>query len=54
MSSQNASAVAITGGTVTGTTVNGNVVGSNSTGAKTISTSAPTGGSSGDVWYRYS
>lgn len=53
MSSQNANAVAITGGTITGTTVNGNVVGSNSVGARTISTSAPTGGSDGDIWYRY-
>jgi hypothetical protein len=52
MSSQNASAVAITGGTITGTTVNGNTVGSNSVGARTVSTSAPSGGSNGDVWYR--
>ena len=52
MSTQNASAVAITGGTITGTTVNGNVVGSNSVGARTISTSAPAGGSNGDIWYR--
>jgi hypothetical protein len=52
MSTQNAGAVAITGGTITGTTVNGNVVGSNSVGARTISTSAPSGGSNGDVWYR--
>jgi hypothetical protein len=52
MSAQNASAVAITGGTITGTTVNGNTVGSNSTGAKTVSTSGPTGGSDGDIWYQ--
>jgi hypothetical protein len=52
MSTQNAGAVAITGGTITGTTVNGNTVGSNSVGARTISTSAPSGGSNGDVWYR--
>ena len=52
LSSQNANAVAITGGTITGTTVNGNVVGSNSIGARTVSTSAPAGGSNGDVWYR--
>ena len=52
MSTQNSNAVAITGGTITGTTVNGNVVGSNAVGARTISTSAPSGGSNGDVWYR--
>jgi hypothetical protein len=53
MSTQNATAVAITGGTITGTTINGNVVGSNSVGARTLSTSAPAGGSNGDIWYRY-
>ena len=52
MSTQNANAVAITGGTITGTTVNGNTVGSNSVGARTISTSAPSGGSNGDIWYQ--
>lgn len=56
MSSQNANAVAITGGTLanvalTTSTVNGNTVGSNSVGARTVSTSAPTGGSNGDIWY---
>jgi hypothetical protein len=54
MSSQNATAVAITGGTITGTTVNSVTVGSNASGAKTVSTAAPTGGSDGDIWYRYS
>jgi hypothetical protein len=53
MSTQNATAVAITGGTIAGTTINGNVVGTNSVGARTISTSAPAGGSNGDIWYRY-
>jgi hypothetical protein len=53
MSTQNATAVAITGGTITGTTINGNVVGTNSVGARTLSTSTPTGGSNGDIWYRY-
>jgi hypothetical protein len=53
MSSQNANAVAITGGTITGTTVNTVTVGSNASGTKTVSTAAPTGGSNGDVWYRY-
>ena len=53
MSTQNATAVAITGGTIAGTTINGNVVGTNSVGARTISTSAPAGGSNGVIWYRY-
>jgi hypothetical protein len=53
MATQAASAVAITGGTITGTTVNSVTVGSNASGAKTLSTAAPTGGSNGDVWYRY-
>lgn len=52
MASQNANNVNITGGTITGTTINGNVVGSNSVGARTISTSAPVGGSNGDIWYQ--
>jgi hypothetical protein len=52
MSSQNANAVAITGGTITGTTINTFTVGSNATGTKTISTSTPTGGSDGDIWYQ--
>jgi hypothetical protein len=52
MSSQNANNVAITGGTISGTTVNGNTVGSNSVGTRTISTSGPTGGSDGDIWYQ--
>jgi hypothetical protein len=52
MSTQNANNVAITGGTITGTTVNGNTVGSNSVGARTISTSAPSSGSNGDIWYQ--
>ena len=34
------------------TTVNSVTVGTNAAGARTISTSAPSGGSSGDVWYR--
>ena len=64
MSSQNASAVAITGGTIAGvaisgatitsSTVGGLTLGTNGTGAKTISTSAPTGGSDGDIWYQVS
>jgi hypothetical protein len=53
MSTQNANAVAITGGTVAGVTVGGFTIGTNASGAKTVSTSAPSGGSSGDIWYRY-
>jgi hypothetical protein len=52
MSTQNANNVAITGGTIAGTTINSNVVGSNSVGARTVSTSDPTGGSDGDIWYK--
>jgi hypothetical protein len=53
MSTQNAGAVAITGGTITGATVNTVTVGSNASGAKVISTGTPSGGADGDVWYRY-
>jgi hypothetical protein len=52
MSTQNKTAVDITGGTITGTTINGNTVGSNSVGARTVSTGSPTGGSNGDIWYK--
>jgi hypothetical protein len=52
MSTQNANAVAITGGTLSGVTVGGLTVGSNATGSKTISTASPTGGSDGDIWYK--
>ena len=52
MSTQNASAVNITGGTLSGVTIGGLTIGSNATGTKTISTSSPTGGSSGDIWYK--
>jgi hypothetical protein len=59
MSTQNASAVAITGGTIAGvaitsSTVGGLTLGTNGTGTKTISTSTPTGGSDGDIWYQVS
>ena len=50
--SQNASAVAITGGTITGTTINTITVGSNASGTRTVSASSPTGGSDGDIWYQ--
>lgn len=57
MSTQNANNVNITGGALTGTPINGNVVGSNSVGARTVSTSGPpsgpSGGSNGDIWYKY-
>jgi hypothetical protein len=54
MSSQNAGAVAITGGTVSGITgsINSVTPGSNSVGARTVSTSSPTGGNNGDIWYK--
>ena len=56
MSSQAANAVAITGGTWTtaGTinSVNVTDIGTNATGTKTISSSAPSGGNDGDIWYQ--
>ena len=52
MASQNANAVAITGGTIANTTVNSVTVGTNAQGNKTISSSAPSGGSNGDIWYQ--
>lgn len=54
MSTQNASAVAITGGTVAGITgsINSVTPGSNSVGSRTVSSSSPTGGSNGDIWYK--
>jgi hypothetical protein len=57
LSSQDSDDVNITGGdlagvTITTATVNGNAVGSNSVGARTVSTSSPTGGNNGDIWYK--
>ena len=52
MSIQNAGAVAITGGTLAGVTVDGNTIGTNATGAKTVSSSTPSGGADGDIWYQ--
>ena len=52
MSSQDSDDVEITGGSIAGTTVNTFTVGSNSVGARTVSTSSPTGGSDGDIWYK--
>ena len=53
MSTQNSNAVSISGGALTGTTVNTVTVGTNATGARTVSTASPSGGSNGDIWYRY-
>jgi hypothetical protein len=50
MASQNANAVAITGGTINSITVTS--IGTNSYGTRTVSSSAPTGGSDGDIWYK--
>jgi len=50
MSTQNASAVAITGGTINSVSLTS--FGTNSTGTKTVSSSAPSGGSDGDIWYQ--
>lgn len=54
LSSQDADDVAITGGTVSGITgsINSVTPGSNSVGARTVSTSSPSGGSDGDIWYK--
>jgi hypothetical protein len=54
MSTQDADDVAITGGTVSGITgsINSVTPGTNSVGARTVSTSDPTGGSDGDIWYK--
>jgi len=52
MAAQNSNAVNISGGAITGTTINSITVGTNASGAKTVSTSNPTGGSDGDIWYK--
>ena len=56
MSTQNANAVAITGGswTTAGTIGSANAisVGTNSYGARTVSTANPSGGANGDIWYK--
>ena len=54
MSTQDADAVAITGGTVAGITgsINSVTPGSNAVGVRTVSTSSPTGGNNGDIWYK--
>lgn len=53
MSTQDNTSVNIDGGTITGTTINGHTVGSNSTNNKTVSKGNPSGGSDGDIWYKY-
>jgi hypothetical protein len=53
MSTQNANNVNITGGTLSGVTVSGTNVGTNASGNRTVSTGTPSGGSNGDIWYRY-
>lgn len=50
MSSQNSNNVSITGGTINSITVTS--IGTNSYGTRTVSSSAPAGGSDGDIWYK--
>lgn len=50
MSTQNANNVTITGGTINSLYVTS--MGTNSYGTKTVSSSAPSGGNDGDVWYQ--
>tara|TARA_R100001369_G_scaffold81979_1_gene113424 strand:- start:1475 stop:1951 length:477 start_codon:yes stop_codon:yes gene_type:complete len=52
MATQASNSVSISGGAITGTTINAITPGTNATGAKTISSSAPSGGSDGDIWYQ--
>jgi len=66
MSTQNANAIAVTGGSlanvsISGTanisagTINGltiTTLGTNGTGTRTVSASAPSGGANGDIWYQ--
>jgi hypothetical protein len=56
---QDANAVAITGGTIAGATKTGQgnsvfmrEIGTNAVGKKTVSSLSPSGGVSGDVWYK--
>lgn len=50
MSTQNASNVSITGGNINSLAVTS--IGNNSFGTRTVSSSSPTGGSNGDIWYK--
>jgi hypothetical protein len=53
-STLNTANAVITGGTLTNVTVSGTNIGTNASGNKTVSTSSPTGGSDGDIWYQVS
>lgn len=50
MSTQNSNNVSITGGNINSLTVTS--MGTNGYGTRTVSTSAPTGGNNGDIWYK--
>lgn len=59
IATQDADAVAITGGVINGTTKTGQndeivmaEIGTNATGKKTVSSLSPSGGVDGDVWYK--
>jgi hypothetical protein len=60
MSTQNAGAVSITGGAISATTITTGTIngltttslGTNAYGTKTVSSSTPTGGANGDLWYQ--
>jgi len=59
IATQDANAVAITGGIINGTTKTGQFdeivmanIGTNAVGKKTVSSLSPTGGVDGDVWYK--
>jgi hypothetical protein len=51
MSTQNANNVSISGGTI-GTASAAGSIGTNAYGTRTVSASAPAGGSNGDIWYQ--
>lgn len=57
ISTQDADSVAITGGnvsnvTISNVTIGGGGIGTNAEGDRTVSTSDPSGGSDGDIWYK--
>jgi len=52
IATQNSSSVTITGGTINSLTITD--LGTNANGERTISTSDPTGGADGDIWYKVS
>ena len=53
IATQAANSVTITGGTMSGVTVNTFVVGSNAVGTRTLSSSDASGGSNGDIHYKF-